>query len=1270
MPRTKLDFDLSTTGGKKLLREFNELDTRIKSTTTNIARLKSELQILSQGTFSKQGNQIARLATGTNSYSKAIKVLNNDLVRQQTEEQRLRQIQAAKLAQNKRVDTSLTGLANRVERLALAYSRLNAQERASDAGKKLLSDINTAQRQAAQAQRGLDSALGRGRSSSLFGGGAALLGQIAQYQLLSAAIQQVAQVMVSTVTTVVEFDSAQKNLQGILNISAETMTGLTDEAIRLGQSTAFTATQVTELQTELAKLGFTKGEIQAAGAAVVDFAVATRTAVPRAAQVAGATLRSFNLDATEMRRVLDVLTKSTTISALSFEKLEKELPIVSAAADSVNVDLEETVAILAVLADRGVQASTAATSLRNIFIESEKRGFTDYREALEQISTATDKISTAFELFGKRGAVQAVILADNIGEVADKERVLTEESENAAKALADIQLQSIAGRVTLLTSAWSGLILAIDKGNGSLSTTTKLLTDEVTQSLNLLTASLERGEVSVLSFFQNIAGGAAGNAGANALSRNLDIADQAIQGYIQSVQEITQLQFVRGNVESEIITELTKLYQQAGFDREQAERKATQFLEDELARREEAVRKSNLRNLQEQITLEDLLGIDVNSLQTLRSLTELEQELSGIRQTAIIGTEKFTQVEGKLAEVRARLAKINKDGVGVAGKEQIENIAFYTAEINKLFNSLQLIDNEDVRAKVLLDIQEAEDKIEELRSNIQEAVNTATQTNTALSDKVAKEAFELEKQRLTDIYETRENNLKLTEQDESILSAKLKELDLERQIVLLQYQEQLAVGDQERISALQQQIALLNQQAGTASTSTGVVTDVADIRESFVVQRAEILLTAKTQEERIQRLAELEMRLDIEVKQAELVLLKRNSEEEQKALSEIGELRRRQQEEFARVNLTNFTSLDGNDIQRLQELIKLQDQLISNEITYGEFKQKSQDIEDTLNADRLNSEIQVAAAILAVRVRNNEATKEDVERLYQAQSELNNLQVEDAKRAAKEVEKVNRRLVQQTLKSARKVGDALGSVLSAVLSESEDAVGDTLKVLANQTIDFLTNVVEAKVVAAIAETSIEAGKSIATLDLTAIARITAAVATIRAASALFKSQIARLFEEGGPLGESAESMYAERGIRIKSGKRGHLVRGRRHSQGGVKFLHNGTIHEYEDGEIVINRKSAQKFRKELSQINSYKGWGRRFQDGGTLSAAPQLTSPFQSQVIDYDKLANTIAERVTNGQLEVIRESNSTLVEAMATAITTTNRFNDRAKLSEQKAKI
>ena len=129
----------------------------------------------------------------------------------------------------------------------------------------------------------------------------------------------------AAVKVTAEFEAQLSRLRGVSGANAKQMAELEKLQRKLGKSTAFTATEVGELQFELAKLGFTTNDILNSSGGVLDLAAGLGVGLAEAATLAGSTIRAFGLETSETGRVVDVLAKATSNSALDFSKLTESL---------------------------------------------------------------------------------------------------------------------------------------------------------------------------------------------------------------------------------------------------------------------------------------------------------------------------------------------------------------------------------------------------------------------------------------------------------------------------------------------------------------------------------------------------------------------------------------------------------------------------------------------------------------------------------------------------------------------------------------------------------------------------------------------------------------------------------------------------------------------------------------------------------------------------------------------------------------------------------
>jgi len=271
--------------------------------------------------------------------------------------------------------------------------------------------------------------------------------------------------------TVKDFDKANADLAATMGKTRKEITALTNDQKRLGAITKFTATEVAGLQKEFAKLGFTDKEILNATESTLALAAAVDTDLANAAMVAGSTLRGFGLDASEMGRVTDVMAMSFTKSALDIENFKESMKYVAPIAASAGISIEFATGMLSKLADAGIKGSQAGTSTRRIMTEMAKamqaEGLTA-EQALRKLAKSGISVKDAMDEVGRTAQTSLLVLAKTTDQVVELDKAY-QGAGGSAQKMADEQLQSLSGQLTLLSSAWDGFILSIQSGEGALS---------------------------------------------------------------------------------------------------------------------------------------------------------------------------------------------------------------------------------------------------------------------------------------------------------------------------------------------------------------------------------------------------------------------------------------------------------------------------------------------------------------------------------------------------------------------------------------------------------------------------------------------------------------------------------------------------------------------------------------------------------------------------------------------------------------------------------
>ena len=307
--------------------------------------------------------------------------------------------------------------------------------------------------------------------------------------------------------TFFNFEVAQNQLQATLGVSREAMKGLRDQAKLLGRTTAFSASQASEAQNQLAQAGFNTNQVLAATPQVLALASAGQLEMADAAKLVSNQIRAFNLDVDQAGRVSDVLATAAAKSNTSVLQLGPALRQIAPIANAAGLSIEQTAASIGVLRNNGFAAEQAGTAMRGIlsrllnptkevsdalksigldpdFIKNEVKAGR-FAEALGTINEAGLDVDHAMKLFGQEAGAAGLVLSRSFWQMKD----LTEQfyaASGAAQRMADVQNQGLVGAVRNLISAFEGLQIAM--GEEGIGGVVEFLARRLTDLINWLTA--------------------------------------------------------------------------------------------------------------------------------------------------------------------------------------------------------------------------------------------------------------------------------------------------------------------------------------------------------------------------------------------------------------------------------------------------------------------------------------------------------------------------------------------------------------------------------------------------------------------------------------------------------------------------------------------------------------------------------------------------------------------------------------------------------------
>ena len=280
-----------------------------------------------------------------------------------------------------------------------------------------------------------------------------------------------------------DFDDQMRAVKAVTGATGKEFDMLTEKAKFLGRTTSFTASQVASAMLELGRAGFAPKEIDEAIPSVLNLARATGTELATSAEICANTLRSFELPASEMVRVSDVMVAAANNSAQTLEDLGESMSYCAPIASEYGLSLEQTAKALGSLANYGIKGSQAGTTLRRVLtnladsrvqkrlqgigvtvVDQDTGRMREVSEVLRDVGAATQtmakdkKLGLFKQLFGlyaiAGGAKLTVAQFDKLIEAVDNA------AGTGARAAKEMD-SGIGGSLRMMWSAVEGVAIAI-----------------------------------------------------------------------------------------------------------------------------------------------------------------------------------------------------------------------------------------------------------------------------------------------------------------------------------------------------------------------------------------------------------------------------------------------------------------------------------------------------------------------------------------------------------------------------------------------------------------------------------------------------------------------------------------------------------------------------------------------------------------------------------------------------------------------------------------
>lgn len=162
------------------------------------------------------------------------------------------------------------------------------------------------------------------------------------------------------------FQDSLTEIQARTGLTNEAMEEVRATALRLGADTKFSSQQALDAFLQLLTAGMDKDSAMAALPAILDGAAASGADLGYAADLVTNILSSFNLEASETERVVNLLNGAAATSPATMMEIGESLQLAGGMAREFGLEIEDANSIMNILAQQGIRGSEAYTQFRSI----------------------------------------------------------------------------------------------------------------------------------------------------------------------------------------------------------------------------------------------------------------------------------------------------------------------------------------------------------------------------------------------------------------------------------------------------------------------------------------------------------------------------------------------------------------------------------------------------------------------------------------------------------------------------------------------------------------------------------------------------------------------------------------------------------------------------------------------------------------------------------------------------------------------------------------
>lgn len=289
-----------------------------------------------------------------------------------------------------------------------------------------------------------------------------------------------------------DFEAGMSKVQAISGATGEDMEKLSELAKQMGKTTKFSASEAAEGYQYMAMAGWKTEDMLAGLPGIMNLAAASGESLATTSDIVTDVLTAMGKSAGDAGTFANVLASASSNSNTNVAMMGETFKYVAPLSGALGFNIEDLSQAIGLMANSGIKASQAGTSLRSI---------------LTRLASPTDEVETAMEKYG-------ITIADSDG----KMRSLSEIMQNLRESLGGLSEQEQTAAATAIggQEAMSGLLAIVnasqedyDKLAGAIANSTdaaenmaNTMQDNLQGKLVILKSALEGVGISIYEKFE------------------------------------------------------------------------------------------------------------------------------------------------------------------------------------------------------------------------------------------------------------------------------------------------------------------------------------------------------------------------------------------------------------------------------------------------------------------------------------------------------------------------------------------------------------------------------------------------------------------------------------------------------------------------------------------------------------------------------------------------------------------------------------------------